>query len=261
MTWTLARSIRAAFDEANRLYPARSKASDGTIGDQAHASRTSDHNPCADHRIVHAGDFTHDPRAGFDAHAWVRRLAAHGDQRVKYYISAGKIWNPASEAWGTYRRLRAEGHSRRDAARMAFPGERTYTGANPHDRHAHLSIKHTDAARNDTSSWFYDDAATSTTPQEATVAFALDGTAAVQPIRRDQQGRVAFWGWRKDGSVFAFNGAPGPIPSTAAKGHIGSVTALLPDNEGGYFLVGGEPGVGATWSTYRSSEFPAEWRA
>lgn len=92
------------------------------------------------------------------------------------------------------------------------------------------------------------------------MAFALDGTAAVQPIKRDAQGRVAFWGWRADGSVFAFNGAPGPVPSTAAKKHFGTVTALLPDFEGGYFLVGGEPGEGSTWSTYRSSEFPAEWR-
>lgn len=156
--WTLARCLRCAFDQADVLAPRRSEASDGTIGDPAHAARVSDHNPCPCHRIVHAGDFTHDPAGGFDAHAWVRRLAAHGDQRVKYAISRGEIWNPLASAWDTYARLRAEGHSRLAAARMAFPGWSTYTGSNRHDGHAHVSIKHTDAAREDCSPWFYDDA-------------------------------------------------------------------------------------------------------
>lgn len=157
MSWYLAHSIRRAFDEANARYPNRNKASDGTIGDQAHSSRTSDHNPCSCHGVVHAGDFTDDPRAGFDAHGWVRNLSRHGDARIKYWISNGKIWNPTSSAWGTYQRLRAEGHSRLEAARMALPGERTYSGSNGHYQHAHISIKHSDQARNDGSTWFYSD--------------------------------------------------------------------------------------------------------
>lgn len=182
MAWTLARSLRTAFDERNRLHPSASRASDGTIGDQAHSTRTSDHNPCDDHDIVHAGDFTHDP-ARFDAHAWVRRLAAHGDQRVKYLISNRQIWNPAGSAWATYTRLRAEGHSRLAAARMSLPGWRAYTGSNPHDKHVHISIKHTDAARNDTSTWFYNDSGipTPTPTQEnddmAFIAYIENGPA------------------------------------------------------------------------------------
>lgn len=223
-------ACKAMLAEATCLWPNRNKASDGICASPKHTAQ----NPTSDHELGNAVDLTNDPANGCPAHVLAEQVRLRRDLRVKYIISNGRI---ASS-------LPVRGHPA-----WAW---RVYSGSNPHEKHVHFSI-HT-SARNDTSPWF------ATTPKEATVAFALDGTAAVQPIRRDPQGRVAFWGWRKDGSVFAFNGAPGPIPSTAAKEHIGAVTALLPDDEGGYYLVGGDPGEGATWSTYRSSEFPAEWR-
>ncbi len=125
MAWTLAPAVRAIFDETNARWPRRNKASDGTLGDQAHASRTSDHNPNS-RGVVMAGDITNDPANG--VHCAAIAEAIKDDPRVKYIIWNRRIWNPSiSRTW------------------------RTYTGSNPHDKHMHLSV--TDAGANDTRPW------------------------------------------------------------------------------------------------------------
>lgn len=124
--WRLAPSLIAFEQEANRLAPRRSQASDGSIGDAAHRARVSDHNP--DGGWVHGLDLTHDPRGGFDAHAHGRSIAARRDPRVAYLISNGQIWTP-DRGW------------------------QRYTGPNPHRTHLHTSLHHTPAARNDTGLW------------------------------------------------------------------------------------------------------------
>jgi hypothetical protein len=83
----LLRSIRA---EADQIAPKRSKRSDGIIGDAAHASRESDHNPDA-RGVVHAIDITHDPAAGFNARAEAENLRQRcqraQEHRCKYVVS------------------------------------------------------------------------------------------------------------------------------------------------------------------------------
>lgn len=133
MAWELAPSLVRCREEANRIAPARSKASDGTIGDAAHQSRTSDHNVGARNR-VHALDLTHDPAGGFDAHAHAERLRQAQDKRVKYIISRSRICGPGSSGGG-----------------WAW---KPYTGTNPHDKHAHISIHSTVAAETDTRPWW-----------------------------------------------------------------------------------------------------------
>lgn len=82
--------INAIFAEADLIAPNRDDASDGALGDAAHAARKSDHNP--DSRgIVHAVDLDHDPGGGFDAHGegeQIRLRCKHGlENRVKYLVS------------------------------------------------------------------------------------------------------------------------------------------------------------------------------
>lgn len=124
MAWRLAPAVKAIFDSANRIGPNRSKASDGTIGDPAHRQRSSDHNPNAQGYVM-AGDITHDPAHGIDCNTLAEM--ARVDWRTKYVI-----WN----------------------RRIARGGEawRRYTGANPHDKHMHVSV--TEGGRDRTHPWF-----------------------------------------------------------------------------------------------------------
>ena len=126
---TIAPAAKAILAQATLFKPFRSKASDGTLGDQAHAARVSDHNPDND-GVVLAADLTHDPAGGVDAHGWIRWRVAKGDPRIKYAISQGQIWSPEK----------------------AKAGWRPYTGANRHDKHCHVSIVKSRAF--DASEWF-----------------------------------------------------------------------------------------------------------
>ena len=126
MSWRLARGLEKLRQQVNAKYPNRSKRSDGTIGDRAHASRASDHNPR--HGIVHALDLTHDPR-NLDVHALADRLRASRDSRISYIISNRRIAS-AKNGWAW----------------------RRYTGSNPHSGHMHISIRGNPSADN-TGSW------------------------------------------------------------------------------------------------------------
>jgi hypothetical protein len=118
VSWRLARSLIRLLAQVNASAPGRSRTSDGTVGDAAHSSRASDHNPDAQ-GIVRALDLTHDP-GRFDAHAFADRLLAAQDVRLKYVISRGRIGSgPAGLSPGKWR---------------------PYSGSNPHDKHVHVSV-------------------------------------------------------------------------------------------------------------------------
>jgi hypothetical protein len=110
--------------EVDRRWPTRSKASDGWLGDAAHAARVSDHNPDGKGE-VHAIDVT---AAGIDVAVLLR--AAIGNPAVWYVIHDGHIW---SRTYGWAKRV--------------------YTGPNPHRHHVHISIRYTAAAENWDGSW------------------------------------------------------------------------------------------------------------
>lgn len=120
--WRMARSLDVALNEVNRAAPHRSKASDGGIGDAAHASRASDHNPWLNN-TVRARDFTNDPAGGFSAASFAAHVAGLLGKHPALGAGAYVIWN---------RRIISTNH--------LSEGWRTYTGTNPHTKHVHVSV-------------------------------------------------------------------------------------------------------------------------
>jgi len=127
VTWRLSPALVVLRSEINAAYPTRSKVSDGSIGDAAHSSRTSDHNPDPA-GWVRAIDVTEwDPGTpaieGDDvAEALAEHLRRSKDPRIKYVIWRGRMFSSyvsnGRPAW-TWRK---------------------YTGANGHFHHAHVSV-------------------------------------------------------------------------------------------------------------------------
>lgn len=122
MGWRNCYASDVLIGEVNVMAPGRSKASDGTIGDAAHASRSSDHNPwvvVGGQGVVRARDIT---RAGLDLPALferLRRMGAAGDPRLTgggYLILDRRITKPDWSGW------------------------KAYTGSNPHVKHGHVSF-------------------------------------------------------------------------------------------------------------------------
>lgn len=135
MVWYKAAWIPAFFDAMNRVFPNRSKASDGTIGDPAHQGSPSGHNPDdtagsrperedADSKPeVRAADIGTTLRSpsGITMETVIQRILAPQyraelDRRLIYIIFNHRIWRKAN-GWR----------------------QETYNGSDPHDTHAHLS--------------------------------------------------------------------------------------------------------------------------
>ena len=136
--WRIAESLLQLRKQVNALAPNRSKASDGAIGDPAHQSRASDHNPWVTDGakgVVTAMDITHDPAHGCDSEKLAETLRAAKDARIKYIISNKKI--AASEP---------------KAGKPAWAW-RPYTGRNPHDHHVHISVQPEKAKYDSTAKW------------------------------------------------------------------------------------------------------------
>jgi hypothetical protein len=125
MAWRIAKSLLRLREQINAAYPGRDRASDGGIGDAAHASRKSDHNPWVVHRgigIVTAIDIDEDLNAG-DLLMWIiDEIQDSRDPRVKYIIYEGQI-----------------------TAKGDITRWKPYTGVNAHRHHAHISV-HPEAA-------------------------------------------------------------------------------------------------------------------
>ena len=132
--WRLAHALEKLRAQVNLARPNRSKSSDGSIGDAAHASRSSDHNPWISDGsmgVVSAIDITHDPKGGFDSYAFAEWLRTKKDKRIKYVISNKRIFSSVSSPW-TWR---------------------PYSGSNPHDHHVHVSVQSTKALYDSTTDW------------------------------------------------------------------------------------------------------------
>ena len=135
MGWRNCAASMTLVGEINARWPRRDKASDGTIGDAAHASRNSDHNPwvvVAGTGVVRARDIDKD---GIDAPwlaEWLRRRGEAGDPRLTgggYVIFNRRITSPDFRGW------------------------RAYTGSNPHVAHVHVSFSRNAAGFDSRAPW------------------------------------------------------------------------------------------------------------
>lgn len=127
MSYRRSEALNRLVAEVNKLAPKRDKTSDGWIGDAAHASRDSDHNPWVkDARgigVVRAQDIDHDPDGGCDA----ARIA---DIVVSLL---GKHPALGSGAYVIFR-------SRIISTDRRSQGWRPYSGVNAHKQHVHISV-------------------------------------------------------------------------------------------------------------------------
>ncbi len=207
-SWILVPCLVSLRTEFNTLAPSRDRASDGSIGDSAHASSSSDHNPDetgatpyedADSRNeVHAIDVDADLRkSGWTMERAVDLIVSRHrrglDNRLQNVIYNGRIW---SRSWGWT--------------------ERTYTGSNKHNKHAHFSARYTTAQESDTRRWGLleaDDAPAPTQPEEDEGVSRQDVAdyvhAVAQAVRGEYDAGVtteqkeAFRKWRADAAAVA----------------------------------------------------------
>lgn len=133
-SWRIAKSLLTLREQVNLRAPNRSKLSDGAIGDRAHATRKSDHNPWiidGANGVVSAIDITHDPARGCSAEQIAEALRSARDPRVKYVIWNRRIFSATVAPWSW----------------------RRYTGANPHTKHVHISVKSDKPNYDSTANW------------------------------------------------------------------------------------------------------------
>lgn len=149
-TWILVPSLVALRSDFNELAPTRDKATDGSIGDEAHSQNVSDHNPDETGSVpiedsdtineVHAIDVDKTgpwPWAGGMEAAVqhiLKRCRAGQETRLRYIIYDRRIWS-ASNGWR----------------------QESYSGSNPHTEHAHFSASYVTAREADTSTWHLED--------------------------------------------------------------------------------------------------------
>jgi peptidoglycan hydrolase-like protein with peptidoglycan-binding domain len=122
MAWRVAVCLDVFRSQINAARPNRMRIDDGTIGDEAHQSRTSDHNPWVKEGklgIVTALDITLDPKRGVDNYSIADKLSGIHVNRIKYVVSHSRIFSSSSNAWKWQK----------------------YSGANKHDHHMHLSVR------------------------------------------------------------------------------------------------------------------------
>lgn len=130
MAYRLCYALVTLRSQINVAFPHRSKVSDGWIGDAAHSSRKSDHNPNSA-GVVCAIDVTHDPSNGCNSRTIAESLRNGRDSRIGYVISAGKIFSSTRSPWIW----------------------RTYNGSNGHYKHVHVSARQVSSLYDNGASW------------------------------------------------------------------------------------------------------------
>lgn len=175
-----ARSLDVLLAEVNAAHGQRSKVSDGGLGDPAHASRVSDHNPNGA-GVWRARDFTdddvddnHDGRDDdvFDCDQFAVALVA--------MYHAGVVHPAMRSGAYTIWKGRIYSYDRR------HEGWRPYSGSNPHDKHLHQSVATAASGYDSTAPWgVMEDDDMATSKDEILDAIADQGKALDTRIQRN----------------------------------------------------------------------------
>jgi len=140
--------LKTLFSEFDTIAPGRDKGTDGWIGDTSHSASSSDHNPDETGNTperdsdnvdeVHAIDVDKDLRENYTMEDCVQYLLSECRKsgtsgkdrgRLKYIIYNRRIWEGPN--WS----------------------QQSYSGSNPHDKHAHFSAEYSSAQEADTNTW------------------------------------------------------------------------------------------------------------
>lgn len=137
--WRIAASLLKLREQIDALYPNRDKTSDGAIGDAAHATRSSDHNPWVRDKngqpVVTAIDIDEDLNQQIHTLSGIiDAICASKDPRVKYIIYEGRITVGGTDlqSW------------------------KKYKGVNAHKHHAHISVMATERLYDSREPWAID---------------------------------------------------------------------------------------------------------
>ncbi len=137
--------LRSLRDEFNAAFPGRDKSSDGWLGDRAHASRPSDHNP---------DETGATPSEDSDRVDEVHALDVDADLRKPGWTMARAVGIIVTRhRTGTDNRLQNVIHNGKIYSRSWAWTARAYNGPNPHRLHAHFSARYTTVQENDTRPW------------------------------------------------------------------------------------------------------------
>ncbi len=121
MAWHTDPCLLVLRDQVDQAAPNRSKASDGTKGDEAHQGTDSAHNPDpSDGDEVDALDLTHDPANGADMGVLTEALRVSRDDRLHLVI---------------FNERQFSSYAKNGIPPFTW---RPYSGSNKHTRHAHV---------------------------------------------------------------------------------------------------------------------------
>lgn len=212
--WILVPCLVQLRSEFNAIGPKRDRASDGSIGDAAHEDSQSDHNrdetgnvPIRDAdkiQEVHAIDVDKDGPwlDGITMEKAVQFILARcrsgAEKRLRYIIFNRRIWS-ASNGWR----------------------QKAYTGANPHDKHAHFSASYTTALEASKASWRLSDLLRKEAP-----AMTNPTPAQIAAHDVDPSGASQSWG----GAAFTTLVRTGYLANTwapAVSGELNNLEALV----------------------------------
>lgn len=202
MAWILVPCLQVLRAELDELGPDRDRSSDGTIGDQAHAGRPSDHNPDET-----GATSSEDADARDEVHAL--DVDRTGPWLGGFTLLAGAELIRARCEAGLEDRLQNIIFARRIASRSWGWGWRDYDGPNPHLEHAHFGARYdTGKLEDDTRPW-------GLVERWGTMPLTSDDIKRIwaydpgNNANGDDNGGVGNPGWKKPGDNATFNPAYG----------------------------------------------------